>query len=512
MIAIEFASTALPADEDVKKRAAVKQMNELVERLSAAPKYHTLTVKDRQTLISEGYARDLIDNLIFTTQRTLKQLKSYDQPPVSLDSNDHLTIGFTYAAFDPALFASNTITTHLKKLSNGCCAFCESFLAPTDSGEIGHFRPVQLIDNASIDKHVLTSTCSPYYALAYKQDNLLYVCKGCNEYHKVGLFPVVGARFPKITIEDEQALLVNPYIDDPRQYIRFDPLTGRAYAYDKVVAFLIATQQLSASEAEQLIWSQPSMISKHTTSNDDNAFTSWFLALPNDEQINLSRGEVSIEIFGLNRPALLLARLAHSQQLQAMYTHIKDSLSARPSANNAESKNTESSSQTSILKDVPTHAYRSFAIDVFNSWQYKRNHKNKSQTDTLKQHQENTEIPTITHADDSALAAIRSFPMWFRSCINYCVGESRLGEQNKRQLVLLSRQDAHYGQKSIEKSVFLGIDWLADQHKVIKVKSSRNIWETSFLELAHSRPQELSNLFSHNEVWVEGPFTSLSKT
>lgn len=515
MIAIEFSSIECSADEDVKKQAAVKQMRALMARLEGAPKYHTLTTKDRTLLIKEGYARDLVDNLIFITERMLTRPKSYDSQAVQPDSQDNLELGFNYAAFDPALFASNTIRSHLAQLSDGCCALCESPLAATQCGEIAHFRPVDLLDNASIDKQVIHSQCSPYYALAYEQENLLYVCRACNEQHKIGLFPVSGPRFPKVAIENEHPLLVSPYHDKPRDYIRFNPFTGQAYSYDKVAAFLMATRQLTAPEVEQLIWSQPDVIpvQAYTGILCDTAkerdFSSWFATLDHQTQIHLSRGELSIDSYGLNRPALVNARRAFSAQLLSVYTHTHSAKSKIQHKNTVLETNTNTpkteTSPARPLSEIPLTGYRSFAIDALNSWQHSVKQLPALVHDVIKQPQENANNPS-----DEAIAAVRAFPMWFRSCIKYCVGESHLTQQDKRQLVFLSGQDAHYGQKSIEKSVFLAIDWLADQHKVIKVKSHRNIWETSFAELACSRAQQLTDLFSHNEIWVEGPFAPLA--
>lgn len=520
MIGIEFSHIDCSDDEAVKKRAARKQMRALLSRLKAAPKYHTLTNKDRALLIKEGYARDLVDNLIFITTRLQEPPKTYDKQVVQSGSEDCIELGFNYAAFDPALYATSAIASHLKQLSNGCCALCESPLAATQSGVIGHFRPVALLDNAAIDMQSIHTTCSPYYDLAYDQENLLYVCKSCHALHKVGLFPVAGTRYPTVSIDQEQSLLVNPYQDDPRDYIRFNPLTGQAYAYDKVVAFLMASRNLSISEAERLIWSQPALIPAQAYSTRDcdehsiNEFATWFATCEHKTQIQLSRGELSIEIYGLNRPELVQARMHYIAQLHVLYSKAHTDTSANKQQKCADespvSKHcdkavvaTDSKAPVFTLNNTPNFAYRSLAIDAFNTWQ---------QGVVATQGQQPIGVPSSATVNDTeaSISALRSFPVWFRSCIKYCVGESQLRETTKRQLVMLSGQDAFYGQKPMEKSVFLSINWLVDQHNVIKVKSHRNIWETSFAELANSRPQELSHLFSHNEVWVEGPFAALS--
>ncbi|WP_039607646.1 hypothetical protein [Pseudoalteromonas luteoviolacea] len=101
------------------------------------------------------------------------------------------------------------------------------------------------------------------------------------------------------------------------------------------------------------------------------------------------------------------------------------------------------------------------------------------------------------------------FANWFKASLRYCVEESQLTETQRRNLVFLSARDKLYGQKAKEKCIFLPLDWQRDQHKLIKVRSHRNIWETSLSELASSRPMELLNLFTHNQIWAEGPFDAL---
>lgn len=476
-------------DEEVKKSAALKQMEELVSRLQSGPKYHTLTASDRALLIKEGYASDLVNNLVFMTQRLTHPVHTLGSSPVTHD--DHVKIGFTYAAFDPALYASNTVAEQVKQRSKGCCALCESDLTATESGAVSHFRPVKLLDDIANDGKTPHTTYSPYYALAYQHDNLLYVCKACDEQHKAGLFPVIGKRFPDTPLDEEQAILIHPYREQPRDFIRFNPLNGQAFAYDQLSAFLMASRQLSSQEAELLIWTDPRVIpEQHATStpiSDD--FQQWHEALPSDQQQLLSRGQISIDTYGLNRPALVNARQAHINQLLSLYEAHKKLFS---------------NEATITLDDIPVSAYRSLSIDVFNYWNTQQNvDKSKKQS---------TPKPLNIEPDyrpSPAPIAMLNYPTWLRSCLVYCVGESELQQQQKRRLVMLSGQDAHFGKKPIEKSVFLAIDWQRDQHKIVKVKSHRNIWETSFSELANTRPQELTHLFSQNEVWIEGDFSSL---
>ena len=508
MIALKFQPTSLSPDTEVKVKMANKQMKAVLERLQVAPLYHTLTVSDRQKLKKEAYADDLVDNLVVGTTRNTKSNGSV---------NDQNILGFTYAAFDPSLYANKKLTNNLKQLSGGCCCYCESYLEANNGGQVGHFRPVNLLDSASPDNNV--SECSPYYELAYDQPNLIWSCAACDSEQKSGLFPLTGMRYPKVPLNAEQPLLINPYDEDPRQFIRFNPVNGRAYPWDQVLAFYRDTQQLSEQDTEKQIWENPANIPEQFSSDGksisapgtEQAFQQW------REQISQlpERGQVSIEVLGLNRPALVMARLASLSSFKQMYSGLDASKKAE---------------QPFKVEDIPVHEYRSLAVDAFNSWQYQQALMDQSDTNEQQQHK----TPLIQHSpaqnqsvpSDSgqAIASLQStiqaiqasrfsnkdFPDWFRSSVMYLVTQSQLENNQQRVLVMLHDKDALYGQQPKEECLLLPIDWHQDQNKIIKVKSFRNIWETSFAELSDSRPMELLNLFANNEIWVEGSFPPLS--
>lgn len=94
------------------------------------------------------------------------------------------------------------------------CAYCESHVTAVSWQNVEHFRP-----------------SSRYPALAYDWDNLLLACSRCNgEPHKSDRFPIgPSGNTPKEnrtrpcarTGLGENALLLNPCIDDPDQHITF---------------------------------------------------------------------------------------------------------------------------------------------------------------------------------------------------------------------------------------------------------------------------------------------------
>jgi hypothetical protein len=507
MISIKFTAANRSPDEQVKQEAAVKQMEALMTRLAGKDKYHTLATGDRNTLIKQGYADELVDNLVYVTQRFAKDegITGY---------SDELVIGFTYSAFDPSLYASEGILAQSKHSHQGCCAYCETFLAATDSGIISHFRPPYNLEVATDNQ--FNTKRSPYFALAYEQHNLLYSCKACSQLHKADNFPLQGKRFPAVTIAQEQPLLVNPYVDDPRDFIRFNPSNGQAYAYDQIVAFYQATQGLNATQVEHLLWQDPYNIPRqsinYSSAKDatevashrptELAYQQWRTTTGVDGKN--SKGEMTIAILGLNRPGLVMSRCAMLNQLRLSFSLFDSKAAKSPNHNNNNSR--------IKLEHIITHQYRSLAVDAFNSWRlqlpalvddnHHHNHSRDFEAEVEKK------LPDDSKMAEHTLAPAKThyFPSWFRSSLIYLVTQDQLDQAGKRRLVCLSASDKCYGNDMPQKCIFLAIDWQREQLNVIKVKSTRNVWETSFDELSRSREQALTQLFANNEVWVEGDY------
>lgn len=124
--------------------------------------------------------------------------------------------------------------------SNGKCAYCEANTKIVAHGDVEHYRPK-----------------SVYWWLAYTYDNYLYACQICNQSYKGDNFPladpnkgmpgpVVEAHFGDTELKAllgkispdpmdpgavaqleaahraENALLVNPYVDNPADYIAYE--------------------------------------------------------------------------------------------------------------------------------------------------------------------------------------------------------------------------------------------------------------------------------------------------
>lgn len=501
MIKIKFKSVDLTDDILVKQSTAVKQMKGLLSRLTDATRYRLLTQVDRNILKREGYAQDLIDNVVFLTQR----IKA---PGISgNDARDAIISGFTLGAFDPSIYACQAIRANLRQLSNDQCAWCETPL--NNGGIVSHFRPAEILD---VDRETLRS---PYFSLAYNQNNLLYSCPDCAEQSKRAFFPVAGKRYPDIELNSESPLLLNPYADNPRDFIRFNPLDGTAYPYDKVSAFFLK-HGICPTKIDALLSKYPQIIPVEDCAGASHLHHHKIQKVYNiwsqSHAQQPFRGQVTIDALQLNRPLLLRSRRIQLNTLYQLYV-----ATLNPTLENIHLPvNVENLPLTNKLS-IP---YRSMAVDALNSW----HQNNACDQAMLKDIPENLQCyiadlnkhpidwERTLNELDMALPVENTihFPNWLRSGMIYLVLESELEMKNKRRIVFLHDDDRIYGSGNDEKCVCQSIDWDEDCHNVIKVKDGQHIWETSFSELADSRPLETIALFSQSEVWAEGDYPAFS--
>ena len=121
--------------------------------------------------------------------------------------------------FDDRLLEADDLRQSLRQLFKGRCAFCESPLTPSHQ-LVTHFRPRERA--AQLDGKV-----SPlhYWWLAYDWANLYLSCADCLS-AKGKRFPVRGRRTAqpgsgKGSTSDEKALLLDPCRDDPESELEF---------------------------------------------------------------------------------------------------------------------------------------------------------------------------------------------------------------------------------------------------------------------------------------------------
>ncbi|WP_163931635.1 hypothetical protein [Paraferrimonas sp. SM1919] len=468
MINIINKAITLNADTQVKQKAAVKQMQDLIADVSTWVKHKVLTNKDRANLEAKGYARDLVNNLVYLTER-----------PSSQSSEDSHVTGFTIEAFDPSIYASDEIYQHFTNINHHKCCWCERKVA--SDGIISHFRPSYgRRENGQLQRLA-------YYKQAYNLDNLMFSCRECSEHYKSDRFPTIEKHQAKAHgIDDELPLLVNPYFEQPRDFVRFNPVTAEAYPFDLICQFYkdkFALNQVDiVTKLQSDIGNIPSI---NGCSDLDKEYQQW-LKSSISAQV-LSKGSTTIDVLGLNRPSLVRQRLEVCKQYRAIWL-----------ASNSEPSTPETNKIKQHLENIanaeaPELTFSALLIDALCYWQLDNNQ------DWDSDHQ-----PTVKEE----IAPLAISPL-LRSSLIYIVLDNELSLKNKRRIIQLNNQDLLYS-STTGKCVFLPIDWNNDFSNVIKVHENNHTWETSFSELNASRATALSSLFANAEVWAEGNYCSIS--
>lgn len=154
---------------------------------------------------------------------------------------------------------------------NGKCCYCERKRDIKLERDVEHYRPKLEVSEDPNHKG--------YWWLAYDWENLLISCKTCNTIYKKNHFPLRDengrARAEGDNIDVEDALLINPAIEDPEQY------------------FLYITEKRGVEYLTKIV------------SSDEN----------------IERGQTTIEILKLNRPELL-----GQEERSESYRRIKDTI------------------------------------------------------------------------------------------------------------------------------------------------------------------------------------------
>lgn len=146
-----------------------------------------------------------------------------------------------------AAYNSDEVRLALFQLFHGKCAYCETKVNAGNAQDVEHFRPKGRIDPCDGNPPIVPG----YYWLAMEWDNLLLACKGCNqrlrqrtmneddEYvyedtarGKLDRFPLEQGTpraqdagdpvIDSVAVEEPGRLLLNPCLDDPEKYLRYD--------------------------------------------------------------------------------------------------------------------------------------------------------------------------------------------------------------------------------------------------------------------------------------------------
>lgn len=254
-------------------------------------------------------------------------------------------VGFQSDAFDSSLYASQAIKQQLLEEQRGCCAYCEAYIVATQYGDVEHFRPkagFNQIHNSAPPSHR-----EGYFWLAYTWENLYYACVICNEHHKKNRFPTVGGIHLTFddSVTEETTALIDPGVEEPRNFIRFNPMTGEAYAFDSFHAHF-------GGDAEEMAWNTP--VDLESLSRDAS------------QKIPNSRGNATIAILGLNRQTLVRQRLEHLRLLRALFD----------AGNFSEIDDDSAQAATNPENSEFVTEFRSVSLDALQTW-----HAEKSNVD-----------------------------------------------------------------------------------------------------------------------------------
>jgi hypothetical protein len=165
----------------------------------------------------------------------------------------------------------------------GKCAYCEAFFADFQRGDVEHFRPKGAVTDEN-DQVILIRDSKGnehphwgYYWLAYDTTNLMPSCQLCNQpsddrLGKRTRFPIEDetkrACYHNDNLNDEQPLLINPFLEDPSGHLDVDLKTGmllaktaRGQACIDILGLnkrdQLVAKRMNAIRIIQLLWQRP---------------------------------------------------------------------------------------------------------------------------------------------------------------------------------------------------------------------------------------------------------------
>ena len=124
--------------------------------------------------------------------------------------------------FKNNLYGHHTVKVVLRDAQHRKCCYCEGRFDANAAADIEHYRP-----KGAARQDDNSPTLRPgYYWLAYSWENLYWCCQVCNRSHKKDFFPLANparrARSHRDNVAQEQPLLLDPgATDNPRTHIEF---------------------------------------------------------------------------------------------------------------------------------------------------------------------------------------------------------------------------------------------------------------------------------------------------
>lgn len=416
-------------------------------------------------------------------------------------------VGFGSGAFKSAIYAERSLKSALVATHAGRCAYCESYLRHVDHGDVEHFRPKAGVE----ERNMIGLNRDAYFWLAYEPMNLFLACKICNEVNKGNQFPVLGPRLAagETDISQEQAVLIHPYVEDPRDFIRFNPVDGRAYPFDLYAAAMMQTGNAPDAEtAANQFWRDPTLIDTFPQAPEFQQFLQTAPA-------TLRRGTANIALYHLNRPELVRARVVHLRHLRALLWTASQSIQADDV--------TEAKKLCAGLIESAQLApeFVSLTRDAFMTWRVRQEAEVEprlAQQEVGSIDQAIVTAPWIPNYDQyltkfehPAAAETEVDPATYNDYISYYVLHDEKAETRWRRLVYTTDQEKIYGRPGDQTAgIYLVVPWEDDEElqRNVAIKppydASGKVEKLGDFLTIDSR--NLWRYFSGRDVRVEGPF------
>jgi uncharacterized protein (TIGR02646 family) len=152
---------------------------------------------------------------IIGRQLTTEQCDAYNVNPEGYLSGEEAF------KFNRSIYGAPEVRRALEEAQNQKCCYCEERFGATSYGDIEHYRP----KTVSQQGRGLPKLLPGYYWLANEWTNLLISCEVCNRGNKRMMFPLrdpeARARSHHDDLTREEPLLINPFLEDPRNHITF---------------------------------------------------------------------------------------------------------------------------------------------------------------------------------------------------------------------------------------------------------------------------------------------------
>jgi uncharacterized protein (TIGR02646 family) len=495
MMHIDFKAPELSQNQTARAQKLVEQMREAISVMREWTRkpgnlYKVLTKNDRKLLRDRGLPELLAANATVFTEQVRRLVGD------NYVDSDEVMVGFTSEAFDSSLYSNPEIRRAIVQSHAGRCAYCETLLTQSAYGDVEHFRP-----KAAYTAYSPALFRPGYYELAYDPRNLFLSCQLCNESYKQNHFPVIGKRAPEVTLDQEIPVLINPYAEDPRECIRFNPVNGWAYAFDLAKAFYASANNWGPQAVEQAIWKDPTLIPGQADANGsplsnpevDARFQTWLAAQKTEAIAVLRRGTQTISILNLNRRPLVRARIDQLRQLRSIAVTSGTQNSDQQAAQNLARELLGTDPGRALLAPQ----YLSLTIDALS---------------TLNSNPQVGSIEYYTRAL-VALAAEKKadepVPP-YNDALMYLVLDNETKLAGKRRIVYLTDADKVYGDSGRSQGVFLAIDWGQELDNTVEIIRNKQSQFTTLRELVSAPSQGLWRRFKDSQVWAIGEYLPIA--